>query len=287
MRAIRKTDDEWASDTSEMMEEEGRWVSWRKPLVVGMCAALLIAAMVVFKRMPDVPQDELMDGFGDMAQDELIDLAAAGDCVDDVSNCMESKCCKFENRKCYMKNQYWATCNDTCDKTHQDQWDKDNNITDGWACTELKKGVCAKDHEDCNAATGKSGCCSADHVCYKKNEHWWNCNKDCQTGAGENDFDSGHPNDKWSCEIQELETLKAPTCTSLNESSTTRDLLQCCVDALCDGDEEKADCKTKSCAFYFQNAENTTGDATTGATTTEENTTTDGANTTDDNTTGN
>jgi len=39
----------------------------------------------------------------------------AGDCPEDGSeNCLAAKCCKDPNMKCYMKNNYWASCKESC-----------------------------------------------------------------------------------------------------------------------------------------------------------------------------
>lgn len=262
MRAIRKYDDDLASESSEMTVQEHQWVPWRKPLVVGTCAALVVAAMVVFKRMPV--------GLGEVAQNEVIELSADDGCSSDTENCMETKCCKIKGRKCFMKNEYWSNCNDDCDPNYVDDWDKSHGITDGWNCKELKKGECAKDHEDC---TGKDGCCSEGHICYIKNDHWKNCNKGCKLGVGANEFESkDYKHESWSCEIHEL----GQYCPDLNESSGPADELQCCKTTFCKSktDDECADI----CAFYINAtaATNTTGAANTTAATNET-----GASTTD------
>jgi len=268
MRALQKYDDELVSESSEMMEQENQWVPSRKPLVLGICAAIVVAAMVVFKRMPV--------GLGKVAQKELIDLAAADDCSSDTENCMESKCCKIAGRKCFMKNQYWSNCNETCAPGHVDAYDKVHGITTGWNCTELTKGQCAKDHEDC---TGKDGCCSKGHVCYIKNEHWKNCNEGCERGVGANEFEhSDYKHESWSCEIHELGQYCPDA--KLNQASDPAEHLKCCKETFCKGKTDE-ECETKICAFYYNATDktnasgstttaapgNTTGAATTVATT--------------------
>jgi len=235
MRAIQTCDEELLTDSSGMTVQERQQVSWRKPLAVSTCAALLAAAIVVFKRIPA--------GLGEVAQDELIGLAA-DDCSSDTESCMGTRCCKISGRKCYMKNEYWANCNDTCDTNHQDAWDKQNNITDGWNCTELKplaKDACAEDDKDCGGAGGN--CCSEGHVCYIKNEWWRNCNTGCEMGAGKNEFDKERENESWSCEIHDL----GAKC-SLGESASPADLYNCCKTTFCT--DPKDDCNKTKCAFY-------------------------------------
>jgi len=252
MRALHKYDDELASESSEMMERETQLVPSRKPLVLGLCAALVVATMVVCTRMPI--------GLGEVAQNELIDLAAAGDCSSDTENCMSSKCCKIPGRKCFMKNEYWANCNDTCAPGHVDAYDRTHGITTGWNCSVLTKGQCAKDHEDC---TGKDGCCSEGHVCYVKNEHWKNCNAGCQRGVGANKYEhSDYEHESWSCEIDELGQYCPDA--NLNQASDPAEHLKCCKDTFCI-DKTDEECQTKICAFYY-NATGTTNAS--GSTTT-------------------
>jgi len=258
MRAIQKYDDESLSDSSEMTVQEHQKISWRKPMVVGACAALVVAAIVVFKQMPV--------RHGEVAQNELIELASDG-CSSDTENCMETKCCAIAGRKCFMKNQYWANCNDDCDKNFVDSWDKEHNITDGWDCTELKKeqekGPCAKDSEDCS---GKSGCCSENHVCYIKNEHWKNCNPTCKTGVGANEFEHGdYKHQAWSCEIYELGQYCPEA--KLSAASDPAEHQKCCKDTFCK-DKSDDECETEICAFYYQSPANATTTATANATTT-------------------
>jgi len=267
MRAIQKYDDELASESSDMMEQENQWSTWRKPLLVGVCAALVVAAVVVTKKMPA--------GRREVAQFDVIDLAASEDCSTDTENCFESRCCKNSNRKCYMKNQYWSNCNDTCDKGHVDAYDKEKGITGGWICKELKNdGKCANDKEDCG---GKDGCCSKGHICYIKNKHWRNCNEGCSLGVGANKYErASNKHESWSCEIEELGQYCPDA--KLDQASDPAEHLKCCKDTFCKGRTDK-DCETKICAFYYNaSATGTTTNAagtTTAADTSEAPTTTE------------
>jgi len=239
MRAIQTCDDELLSDSSGMTVQERQQVSWRKPLAVSTCVALVVAAIVSFKRIPA--------GLGEVAQKELINFAEGDDCSSDSENCMETRCCKVKGRKCFVKNEYWANCNEDCDTSFIDDWDKQHNITEGWNCSVLEplpKDACAKDHVDCGGAGGK--CCSEDHICYIKNEWWRNCNKGCEMGAGANDYEhSDKKADSWSCEIHDL----GATC-SLAETASPEDLYTCCKTTFCKDPVTPADCNKTKCAFY-------------------------------------
>mmetsp|Transcript_41231 Transcript_41231/g.79013 ORF Transcript_41231/g.79013 Transcript_41231/m.79013 type:complete len:355 (+) Transcript_41231:1-1065(+) len=162
-------------------------------------------------------------------------------CSGATENCMETRCCADEGFKCYMKNQYFSNCNATCNTDHQDDYDKSQNITAGWNCTELKveeTTKCAKDTEDCSTNTN---CCDgADGtkmICFIKADGWSNCNPTCNT-TGENSYDKG--GGPWSCEHHELK------CADLNESATPCDLLKCCQENHCDGKR----CTEGVCTYY-------------------------------------
>lgn len=276
MRAIPKYDDEWASESSEPMEQEIQRLTWRKPLVFGVCAVLVVAATVVVKQVP-AERHEVEQ------QLAVIDLAASDGCSSDTENCFESRCCKNPDRKCFMKNQYWSNCNDTCDKGHVDPYDKKKGISAGWICKELKKGgKCAKDHEDCG---GKDGCCSKGHICYIKNKHWKNCNEGCKLGVGANKYERDkNKHESWSCEIEGLGQYCPDA--KLDQASDPAEHLKCCKDTFCKGRTDE-DCETKICAFYYNSsATGTTNAATTNAAATTATADTTGAPTTTADTTG-
>merc|ERR1712117_796489 len=37
-----------------------------------------------------------------------------GTCQEDGHNCLYSRCCAREGSRCYVKNEHWATCSQTC-----------------------------------------------------------------------------------------------------------------------------------------------------------------------------
>merc|ERR1712008_65977 len=133
-----------------IMEEQSRTAPWRKSVVVVLGSALLVAAMVVFKVSSR--------GLVGITNNDLVNFEEKT-CSQSHENCMESRCCADDGAKCFMKNQYWASCKETCDKDYQDEYDKSMNITAGWECKELNTEQvlhCAKDTEDCSANTN---CC--------------------------------------------------------------------------------------------------------------------------------
>jgi len=231
MRAIPKYDDELVSVTSEATEQQ-KGLSWRRPVVVGVCATLAVAATVGMSRMTT--------GVHNVTQDGVISLAATAGCAGSWGGCLASGCCQEAGQTCYLKNQWWAQCKPTCDSTWVDPHD---NLT--WDCT-VKNATsdlkCAKDTEDCRVAGNE--CCNKDFACYIKHGTWANCNADCVQGVGTNSYDPDGK-ESWSCEIHDM---VCPNITNPN-TTTPKDLLDCCQTQYCDG----ARCtgpKVNKCTFY-------------------------------------
>jgi len=184
-------------------------------------------------------------GSHDVADTDLISLAASG-CSDAHENCMATGCCNKDGYKCFMKNQYWANCNPSCDKNYQDDYDKANGITTGWSCKEITKTSgkdCSGDSESCKTNTK---CCNSKLICYVKHDDWSNCNDGCATAPGANDYDKGN-NASWSCEIHGLSYANG---TTLNENASAAEQLTACMDVACAGNPSDEDCEEKKCVFY-------------------------------------
>jgi len=240
MQALQRHDEEYASESSEMiMEQQSRTAPWRKSVVVVLGSALLVAAMVVFSATSR--------GLVGITNKDLVNFEEKT-CSQSHENCMESRCCADDGAKCFLKNQYWASCKETCDKDYQDEYDKSMDITAGWECKELNPGQvlhCARAHEDCsdnpNCCDGGSG---EKMVCFRKAPGWSNCNPTC-TRTGENSYDKG--GGAWSCEHHELACEPA-----LAENATGAQQLECCQNLLCDGKK----CTKDVCTFYEELAKN-------------------------------
>jgi hypothetical protein len=59
-------------------------------------------------------------------------------CTHDGESCLDSRCCKSPESKCYRKNEHWASCNRTC--SHNMLWENGKWVDKGtpfWNCTEL------------------------------------------------------------------------------------------------------------------------------------------------------
>jgi len=243
MQALQRRDEEYASESSEMiMEQQSQTAPWRKSMVVLIGSALLVASMVIFNTSSH--------GLDGVTKSHLINFEQ-NPCSEAHTNCMESRCCTNTGFKCYMKNQYWSNCNATCNKDHQDDYDKSQNITLGWNCKELKPGDeahCAKDTEDCSTNTN---CCDGGGgekmICFRKAPGWSNCNPTC-TRTGENSYDKG--GGAWSCEHHELICEPA-----LGENATPAEKLACCEQNYCDG----KNCTENICTFYEELVANDTG----------------------------
>jgi len=244
MRAISKYD-ETASESTEVEHQPAFGVS-RKSFAVGVCAVLAVTAIGASK------WSHVTETVASLNGNDFIEMAAA--CSDDVSNCLESKCCKNSGRKCYMKNEYWATCNDTCDEGHIDSYDAAHNISAGWNCSVIEKPKeCSTDSESC----AESGCCKNENsVCFIKNEWWANCNDICKPGPHPYE----HPDyvgDEWKCEIHMM------PCES--EDGKPKDQLKCCIDFACKGKADDTKCIEDRCGFYQEMTDDKEGTTTTVA----------------------
>ncbi|CAK0800151.1 unnamed protein product [Prorocentrum cordatum] len=120
-------------------------------------------------------------------------------CTPNGESCALSKCCSEPGMKCYKKNDYWSSCNQTCNpnylwmetgwvKTDDTHWDCEvitidstdvstdsdaGNAADAVASTDSE---CSPNGESC----AQTMCCSEPGAkCYKKNDHWSSCNQTC------------------------------------------------------------------------------------------------------------
>jgi len=250
METIRTCDQESVT-TSELEPPVVAPKSWKKWMVIGLGA---VATLLVMQAKPI--------GSHDVVGTDLISLAAAG-CSEAHENCMASGCCKNDGHKCFMKNQYWANCNPSCDKDFQDDYDKANGITDGWDCKEITPTSgkdCSGDGEDCSTNTK---CCHKDMVCYVKHDTWSNCNEKCAVGPGANDYDKDKT-EAWSCEVHGLAFANG---TALSEGATPADQLAACTDVACEGKtgDDLDTCLADKCVYYTNLVANSTNSTPTPA----------------------
>merc|ERR1712008_119962 len=95
MQALQRHDEEYASESSEMiMEQQSRTAPWRKSVVMVLGSALLVAAMVVFKASSR--------GLFGITNNDLINFEEKT-CSQPHENCMESRCCADDGAKCFLK----------------------------------------------------------------------------------------------------------------------------------------------------------------------------------------
>jgi len=88
-------------------------------------------------------------------------------------DCSASRCCKDPGQTCYEKNQFWATCLDSCLPGEQ-KHDKDGGA---WSCkrrgerTPFPSG-CSWAGKDCSSQTT---CCNRGFACARKDKFWTAC----------------------------------------------------------------------------------------------------------------
>ncbi|CAK0800114.1 unnamed protein product [Prorocentrum cordatum] len=157
-------------------------------------------------------------------------------CTPNGASCALSQCCSEPGAKCYKKNDYWSSCNQTCNPNYlwmETSWVKTNETV--WDCEDLtvspvesadpiadaeaedEKGTCSQDGASC----ALSQCCSEPgSKCYKKNDHWSSCNQTCNPYYMWKDGGWVETNETvWDCEEVR------PPCSQAGESCA---LTQCC-----------------------------------------------------------
>jgi hypothetical protein len=141
-------------------------------------------------------------------------------CTQDGESCATSKCCTNPGSTCFKKNDYWSSCNATCNpynKWENGQWvHKDYKV---WDCKAESQPTCTADGQDCSA----SKCCSQwGSTCYKKNDHWASCNATCNPYYKWEHDQWVHKDYKvWDCKA-----LSRPPCTHDGENC---DASRCCI----------------------------------------------------------
>jgi len=114
-------------------------------------------------------------------------------CAEDNEDCGLSACCYDPAKTCYMKNDHWAACLDSCAPGQHYPGDPPD---DGgpWNCTALAS-LCPEDGEDCR----QTMCCrNPKSKCYVKNDEWATCRPSCFPGVDEEDPEEYRT--PWSCE---------------------------------------------------------------------------------------
>ncbi|CAK0795041.1 unnamed protein product [Prorocentrum cordatum] len=147
-------------------------------------------------------------------------------CTPNGASCALSKCCSEPGAKCYKKNDYWSSCNQTCNPNYL--W-----METGWVKTD-------DTHWDCE-------CCSEPGAkCYKKNDYWSSCNQTCNPDylwmeTGWNDHWSScnqtcNPNylwmetgwvktneTVWDCEVITIDSTDVSTASDTTDSASSSD----------------------------------------------------------------
>lgn len=144
-------------------------------------------------------------------------------CSNDGESCAETRCCNSHSasggyKRCWRKDEYWASCNDTCDSNMK--WE-----TDAWVHTEEKGWDChlldvAEDGENCMES---KKCKNAESRCYLKNEHWASCNATCS------------PNNQWNSESSAWEQTEEPV-WNCKDLACTKDGENCLDSRCCQND---------------------------------------------------
>jgi len=191
-------------------------------------------------------EKELWEHDGWVTQDHKVWDCHAMSSTADGQNCIESKSCSNPGSQCYLKNEHWASCNQTC--SPDNVWNHDEGkweITADpvWSCKTLS---CTADGDNCMT----SRCCQqSGSQCYLKNEHWASCNQTCDTNMVWN-----HDGGKWEtsadpvwdckvllpepivpvCDLSECIGCSGEQCQYCREGKE-RD---CCLEENCDWAEE-------------------------------------------------
>jgi hypothetical protein len=185
--------------------------------VVGFIAIMAAAALVIqwaSGLQRTVPAAPNFLGLADtMIVEKAINATVSKKCVAKHNeNCNEDKCCKDAGFECFEKNEWWASCHETCTPGIHPNDKYPHNTP--WSCKKLTVGGkpdvaddCSESHENCM----ESRCCrDAGYKCYKKNGFWANCNATCSPGPHAWDSDKL----TWDCS----EVAEEPECSTEHEN---------------------------------------------------------------------
>jgi len=115
-------------------------------------------------------------------------------CSEDSENCMHTACCYDPGRKCYKKDDHWASClpAGSCKAGEVNPSDPPEFKT-LWNCTDIAT-LCSADHEDCR----ETRCCKdPSSQCYVKDEHWASCRSSCMPGVDPDELQKYQT--PWNC----------------------------------------------------------------------------------------
>ena len=125
-------------------------------------------------------------------------------CTADGQDCSLTGCCLTEGSTCFKKNQWWSSCNATCNpyRVYKDgKWQDTPDKT--WDC-DVVNLQCAADGQDCS----NSGCCqNKASTCFRKNQWWSSCNATCAPNMKWVDGAwVAQPEQVWDCTVVDPKT---------------------------------------------------------------------------------
>jgi len=112
------------------------------------------------------------------------------ECSIDGDDCSKTQCCSRPGSQCFVKNQYWSACNQTCDKGNM----VGDEVGGSWTCDTIgpkAPPACSWEGENCM----ESGCCRrVGFKCFEKDDKWASCSDDCGKLSSLGD-------DPWTCKV--------------------------------------------------------------------------------------
>mmetsp|Transcript_61199 Transcript_61199/g.96495 ORF Transcript_61199/g.96495 Transcript_61199/m.96495 type:complete len:341 (+) Transcript_61199:68-1090(+) len=117
-------------------------------------------------------------------------------CAEKDQGCITSMCCKDPRQICYEKDEYWASCKDSCTPGIDTVNDPPQYQTP-WSCKPLSPiPTCAPTGTNCHTSL----CCEdAGLFCYEKNNEYATCKASCTPGVDQ--YDPPQFRTPWSCNI--------------------------------------------------------------------------------------
>jgi len=154
--------------SSSDAEVHGRRLRALRPLAGALgIAALLGFAAAGFRGFRSAPAQ--WEAAAEHSVQQLDNLQ----CTGEFQDCRATRCCKRSGQTCYEKNEYWATCMDSCAPgLHAGDTD-----AKPWTCRPLANRTrfesgCAWPGQEC---TKFGACCSRGFQCVTKTDAWAGC----------------------------------------------------------------------------------------------------------------